>query len=82
MARRMWRRLLLRSGDVRGFLGALRGGFPDSLLDDERGERSWAVFLAPLVGRGRVALSSQAVLSGLLEAKDQVRERAQQLRYI
>ena len=35
-------------------------------LDSERGERSWALFLAPLVGRGRVVLSSQAVLGGIL----------------
>ena len=37
-------------------------------LDDERGERSWAVFLAPLVGRGRVALSNRhATLCRLLD---------------
>ena len=83
----MWRQLLLNTGDLAGFLRALREDYPDQFLEDEtnqvRGlwlqllEGPWMEELDPLADvEMAVALVRDLLDSGLIEEADTVAEMA------
>lgn len=85
--RRMWRQLLLNTGDLAGFLRALREDYPDQFLEDEtnqvRGlwlqllEGPWMEELDPLADvEMAVALVRDLLDSGLIEEADTIAEMA------
>ena len=68
--RRRWQRLLLETGEVRGFLESVRRNFPKSLLEDERNQVRgvWVrLFTGPWMDAAD-PVSRPAVSAGLAEA--------------
>ena len=80
--RRLWQRLQLQTGDVRGFLRGLRRGYPVSLLDDDRNlvrDRFARLFTGPWMDRpDPLASGAEAVeLAGALMSAGYVEEAGQ-----